>query len=183
MNKQAICNLLSEKYNSFVHYVNELTTEEYFCSYQQKWTAAQQLQHIVLCVKPLVQVFSMDKSSLEQKIGLSDRPGFTYDELLNKYNQKLKEGGKAPDRYVPETILTDQREILSQSLAGMIKDLCSLIENFTEQELDTLVIPHPLLGNLSMREMIFNAGFHVEHHHELIKQYLKNRLTMMNVSK
>jgi hypothetical protein len=174
MDKQTIIDLLNKNYSSFIDYINNLSVEEFVFACQQKWSAGQQLEHIVLCVKPLVQVLSMDKLSIKQNFGLPNGPGRTYEMLLKDYKVKLKEGGKAPDRYVPGTILLDQREILSKALTKMIKDLCSKMENFTEQDLDTLSIPHPLLGNLAMREMLYNAIYHVEHHHQLTRQNLAN---------
>jgi len=174
MNKQEIGELLTKNYQSFINYINDLTPQEYAFSYQQKWTAAQQLEHMVLCVKPLVQVFSMDKPAIEQNFGVTDKPSRSYDVLLKDYLDKLGQGGKAPNRYVPETVLPEQRKELSDTLAKMIRELCAKIETFTEQELDTLCIPHPLLGNLTLREMLYNAAYHVQRHEEQTKQNLNN---------
>ena len=173
MNKQAIIDLLIENHTSFISYINSLTTEEYSFSYQQKWTAGQQLEHIVLCVKPLVQVFSMDKPAIAQTFGVADRPGITYDALLTNYKEKFKEGGKAPERFVPETVSPDQRELLSETLKKLTNELCSKVNSFTEQELDSLCIPHPLLGKLTLREMLYNAIYHVEHHQAQAKRNIK----------
>lgn len=175
MNKQAIIDLLTQSYSSFTGYINGLTPEEYVFRYQQKWTAGQQLEHIVMCVKPLVQVFSMDQPAIEQNFGRTDRPGRSYEVLLTQYLEKLEEGGKAPERYVPQPDLTDQRAVLTETLAKMIKELCAQIENFTEQDLDSLCVPHPLLGSLTLREMLFNAIYHVEHHHKAAIRNLQHK--------
>ncbi len=175
MNKQEIGELLTKNYQSFINYINDLTPQEYAFSYQQKWSAAQQLEHIVSCVKPLVQVFSMDKLAIEQNFGVTDKPSRSYDVLIKDYSEKLDRGGKAPNRYVPETVLPEQRKELSNTLKKMIIELCTKIETFTEQELDTLCIPHPLLGNLTLREMLYNAAYHVQHHEELAKQNINER--------
>jgi hypothetical protein len=176
MDKPTIIELLTRNYNSFITYINGLTTEEYLFSYRQKWAAGQQLNHIVLCIKPLLQVFSLDSATIAQNFGSTNRPGVSYDELLETYLGKLKEGGKAPDRFVPEIGDVDKRKVLAESLGKMVKDLCSKIEGFTEQELDSLCIPHPLLGNLTMREMLFNVIYHVQHHQSHAIQYLKHIL-------
>jgi len=175
MNKQAVIDLFTQKYNTFIAYIRDLSDEEYLYAYQQKWTAGQQLEHIVLCVKPLVQVFSMDKAAIEKNFGAFAGPGRSYETLLALYHEKLQEGGKAPTRFVPETTGIDQRAALLETLTKLIHSLCAKIETFTEQELDTLCLPHPLLGNLTLREMLYNATYHVEHHLELAKQNLKNK--------
>ncbi len=174
MNKPAIIDSLTKNYHAFIHYINGLTPEEYSFSANQKWTAGQQLEHIVLCVKPLVQVFSMEPLMIEQNFGRANRPGRAYEVVLTDYTEKLQEGGKAPERYVPEAISQDQRIILTETLANRIKELCSKIDNFTEEDLDGLCIPHPLLGSLTLREMLYNAIYHVEHHHNLTNHNLKN---------
>jgi hypothetical protein len=175
MNKQDIIEALTKNHTSFIHYINGLPEEDYAFSRNQKWTAGQQLAHIVLCVKPLVQVYSMDKAMIGQTFGKADRPSRTYEVLLANYLQKLNEGGKAPTRFVPEPALPEQKEALAGKLAKMTTELCHQIETFSEEELDGLFIPHPLLGNLTLREMLYNAICHVEHHHEAAKTNLANK--------
>jgi hypothetical protein len=173
MTKKVIISSLTGKYDSFIKFINELTKEEYLYSNKGKWGAEQQLEHIVLCVKPLVQVFSMDKEIIGQTFGRTNRESRNYDALLNDYIGKLTEGGKAPDRYEPETTLSNSKEKLTESLVNLIKELCLKIDTFSEQELDSLLIPHPLLKNLTLREMLYNTIYHVEHHQNQIKQNLQ----------
>jgi len=175
INKQGIIELLTKNHDSFISYIAGLTAEDYAYSHQQKWTAGQQLEHIVLCVKPLEQVFKMEQSAIAQTFGLPDKPGSSYEALLAAYLEKLKAGGSAPARYVPETGEVDQRPQLSESLRNMVSELCSLIDRFEEQDLDRLCIPHPLLGNLSLREMLYNAIYHVTHHHAMAQRHLESR--------
>ena len=98
---------------------------------------------------------------------------FTIFLLKLDYKEKLKEGGKAPERYVPPAVSPDQRGLLSETLIKLTNKLYSKINSFTEQELDSLRIPHPLLGKLTLREMLYNAIYHVEHHQEQAKRNIK----------
>jgi len=45
------------------------------------------------------------------------------------------------------------------------------IKNYNEANLDKYIIPHPLLGKLTLREMLFFTIHHNEHHLDLIKKY------------
>ena len=173
MNKRAIIELFNQKYASFIDYISSLSPDEYNYSHNQKWSAGQQIQHIVLCVKPLVQVYGMEKSVIEKSFGNTDRLGRSYEALKNEYLLKLGNGGLAPEKFVPKVENDTSREVLVKSLQEMVQTLCDKIENFTEQDLDTLCIPHPLFGMLTLREMLYNASCHVEHHRELAIQYLK----------
>lgn len=175
MNKQEIINALTQKYGSFVEYINGLTVEEYVYQNQQKWTAAQQLEHLVLCTKPLVKVFAMNKSVIEQTFGQTDRQNRSYEELVNLYFEKLKSGGKAPERFDPTATVSSSREVLCESLTKLIHELGLKIETFTDQELDQLLVPHPLLGQLTLREMLYNTIYHVQHHQAQAQENLKKR--------
>jgi hypothetical protein len=165
MDKQEITSLLSANYASFINYINSLSEEAFLYRYQEKWSAGQQLSHIVLCVKPLVMVFSMDKAAIEQHFGKKEKTIIGYDALLKATLQKLEEGGKAPERFLPEIISFEQKGTLTATLLAMINELNAKIGSFGDEELNTLLIPHPLLGNLALREMLYNAIYHVKHHH------------------
>lgn len=165
MDKSILKNLLVEKHIAFIEYMQTLNDDELSRSADPKWSAGQQLNHIVICVKSLLKAFGTDKLILEQRFGLSNRVSLSYDAMESNYLEKLKEGGKAPAPFVPEAFLLEQKTVLISELEQMIKDLCLKLENFSEEELDALCLPHPLLGNITLREMLYNTIQHVEHHH------------------
>ena len=167
MNKTEIKHSLEKRYLAFVDYIKELSNAEFTFAYESKWTAGQQLKHIVLCVNPLVQVFGMPNIMIEQSFGKTKTESRTYDKLLADYLEKLNKGGKAPSQYVPEIVSENEKSELLETLPKLIEQLNTEIDVFTENELDTLSIPHPLLGNISLREMLYNAIYHVEHHQNL----------------
>jgi hypothetical protein len=74
---------------------------------------------------------------------------------------------------LPETVSPEQRAALCITLAALVQELCLRLGNFTEEDLDSYCLPHPLLGNLTMREMLYNAIYHVQHHQEQAVGYLK----------
>jgi hypothetical protein len=175
MNKEEIIDALNEKYNLFIEYIISLSQEDYEWRYQQKWTAGEQLEHIVICAKPLVQVFNMDKNLIQNTFGKTYRQGRSYEALKSEYLYKLSEGGKAPERFLPDISTTKQKADLIEKLRLLVHDLCAAIEKFSEEDLDSLCIPHPLFGQLTLREMLYNALYHVEHHQQLAIKYLDNR--------
>jgi hypothetical protein len=173
MNKTEIKDSLEKGYLIFAKYISELSKDEFSFTHQSKWSAGQQLKHIVLCVNPLVQVFGMPKAMIEQNFGTTEIPSRTYDKLLADYLEKLNQGGKAPNQYVPEIVSENEKLELLKTLPKLIDKLNIEIENFTEKDLDTLCIPHPLLGKITLREMLYNAIYHVEHHQKMTESNLK----------
>lgn len=168
MNKEKIIDLLGQGYSEFIEFIDNLSEEEYHSRFGNKWTAEQQLSHIVLCTTPILRIYKLEKLIIEQKFGRADRPSLSYEELFHLYRDKLSQGGKSPEQFIPEVASLQQRTSMTQTLNQMIGELIQAIQSFKEPELDSLMIPHPLLGPLTLREMLYNAIHHVRHHHDLI---------------
>ncbi len=163
---------LGEKYSLFIEFILALTDEEFLTSKNYKWTAGQQAEHIYLSIKPLRKILALPKSVLKLLWGKSNRDGKNYDDLVKKYLSKLENGGRATKRFMPATVSVEKGKNIKVKLTFEVIKLCSRIEKFTEQELDQYILPHPLLGKLTLREMLFFTIYHIEHHHNNAKQNL-----------
>jgi hypothetical protein len=155
---------INENHQSFIDYISHLSKAEFEFRKGDKWTAGQHLAHIVLALKATLNVFSMDKSIIQQNFGRTERQSRSYEVLQSDYQKKTIGGGKAPIRFIPETITIDQEQSLIEKLTYLTKELGLQIGTFSEQELNSLLIPHPLLGDVTLREMLYNVAYHVEHH-------------------
>jgi hypothetical protein len=175
MNKPKIIQILHEKHQAFIAYIQTLSAEEFLYAPTNKWTAAQQLDHIHKSVKPLTQAMGYPKFIPRLLFGKANRPSKTYEELINRYNQKLALGGRASGRFVPPIISVSQKDALIKLILASVNKLCKRIEKFNETALDNLILPHPLLGKITIREMLYFTAYHVEHHENIIKRDLKNK--------
>lgn len=173
MNRSAIQHALTQNHAAFVDYMHGLSEADFLFRNGTKWTAGQQLQHIVVCVKPLVQVLNMPKPMIAENFGVSNRSSISVEEHVRQYEEKLAEGGKAPSRFVPEEVHFNQRAELCDQLTQLVAGLNAQLETFSEAEMDHFCIPHPLLGAITLREMMYNAFSHVEHHHTQAKLNLE----------
>ncbi len=163
---------LTESHQAFVDYLRSLTDQELVYSNQHKWTAGQQLDHIYRSCRPVLLAMSLPKFLLRVLFGKANRPSRSYEELVAKYKIKLAEGGKATGRFVPKEIATGEVAPLSSAVMQVIGRLRELTAGFSEQELDTYILPHPLLGKLTLREMLYFTIYHVGHHHAQARQNL-----------
>ena len=175
MTKQQIIQLLKEKHHAFLQYIQTLTDEEFLYAPENKWTAAQQLDHIYLSIKPLTQALSYPIFIPRLLFGKANRPSRTYEELVNRYNEKLLLGGKASAKFVPPTIWVNQKERLIKLIDASIKKMCTHIEKFSETVLNNLILPQPLLGKITIKEMLYFTIYHVEQHESFIKRDLNNK--------
>lgn len=173
MNKQEIINKFVENHKAFIDYINTLDETKFTHSKDEKWTAGQQLDHIYRSVKPLTVVFALPKFMTKLAFGKANRPSRTYEEVITKYQKKLEEGGSASGRFIPKAIPFRAKDSLVKKIKKTLNILANQLERFDENQLDQIIIPHPLLGKMTVREMMYFTIYHVEHHREITVKNLK----------
>lgn len=169
MDKQTLQNQLIESHRSFSTYLDTLTKEEYDAKKNNKWSPAQQLNHIIISVKPVRQALGLPKFILKLLFGKANRASLHYEKLVKKYQKKLENGGKAPSRFIPSEKVINRGLKQKASLKREIDTLVLRLDQFDEKELDTLILPHPLLGKLTLRELLYFTIYHVKHHEDATK--------------
>ena len=134
-----------------------------------KWSAGQNLEHLIRAIKPLQLAYALPKFVLTVLFGKTNRPSLTYDELVIKYKTKLTEGGKASGPFIPPAVSFEKKDKLIEKYAEQKQELITKIEKQSEADLDKYILPHPLLGKITLREMLYFTIHHNEHHLELLK--------------
>lgn len=172
MNKKEIAEQLYKKHFSFLNYIYSLSDKYFETTYHQKWSAGQQMDHIYRAVRPLVQALNLPHFVLKLLFGKANRPSKSYEDLVKKYIQKLETGGRATGPFVPKEIFISQKENLKKNLQKVLKKLVAQMNNLSEAELDNLIIPHSLMGKITVREMMYFTIYHVEHHEQITKRNL-----------
>jgi hypothetical protein len=172
MNKQRIAEKLRENYQNFAEEVSALSKPDFIFSADGKWTAGQQLDHLVRAVAPVKTALSLPKFVPKLLFGKIDRCLMDYDQVVATYQGKLAAGSKASRRFIPPGISFEKREKLRDKLLTLVKDLTVKIENFNEAQLDKYLLPHPILGKLTVREMLYFTIYHCQHHHRAVLRNL-----------
>ncbi len=176
MNKQEIVKHLQNNHQNFIQLIESLNKEDFGKLVGEKWTPGQQAEHIFKSVNPVVLALKLPKFLLKLFFRTNNRKSKNYDELVNKYNQKLALGGKAKKKFIPKFIPFEHKEILIGKIKNTIERLCALTLKLDEKDLDIYLLPHPLLGKLTLREMLFFTIHHVTHHQESIQNIIKTKL-------
>lgn len=175
MDKQAIIKRLTENHQEFIACIDKLPAEEFNKSQNEKWTAGQQLEHIYLSVKPVNLAFKLPVFLLKLIWGKANRSSRSYDELIARYHAKLANGSSATGPFVPKIVDQKKGQKLTSTLKNEVAQLCKSIEKLSEEDLDHYILPHPLLGKLTLREMLFFTIYHVKHHENLIINQVSER--------
>ena len=101
--------------------------------------------------------------------GKTNRPSKTFDELVAKYKVKLAAGGRASRPFIPPFISFEKKDELIKKYTLQKQKLIAKIERQSEKDLDVYILPHPLLGKVTLREMLYFTIHHNDHHLELLR--------------
>jgi len=164
MNKPLLIKNLTENHQAFIASIHELSPEDFTVGKNEKWSGGQQLEHIYLSVKPVSLAFLFPTFLMNLMWGKSNRAGRSYDALIQRYHDKLASGARATGAFIPKKVDLAKGQKLTSKLTKQVAQLCLSIEKFSEEDLDLYILPHPLLGKLTLREMLFFTIYHVKHH-------------------
>jgi len=137
---------------------------------EAKWSAAEQVEHLRLSVRPLTLSFVIPRFVLGI-FGTARAPGRTYDDVVADYQGRLARGAKASGPFIPARLTGG--EDLPRLLAAFQEGYAAYAAKLAGAEgplLDSTRLPHPILGRLSVREMAFFTLYHLGHHHALIRR-------------
>lgn len=167
--KSEIIAALNEEVDTFNQFILPMNKEQFEATPGGKWSAGQNLDHLIRSIKPLQMAYGLPKLMLRILFGKTNRPSRTYDEVVTKYKNKLAAGGRASGPFVPPAILFKNKEALLKKYDEQKQKLIAKIEKQSEKELDEYILPHPLLGKVTLREMLYFTIHHNVHHLELLK--------------
>ena len=139
--KDQIISALNERVDAFNNYISPLNKEQFEATPNGKWSAGQNLDHLIRAIKPLQLAYSLPKFALTIMFGKTNRPSKTYDELVIKYKTKLSAGGKASRPFIPPTISFEKKDGLIIKYDDQKQKLISKIERQSETDLDKYFFP------------------------------------------
>ena len=141
---------------------------EFFAPLGDAWSPADNVRHLLKSNRPVARALGTARVALALRFGVGFRKSRSYAEIRETYRAALA-GGVTAGRFAPrpepapadpETArraLMEQREATASALA-------SALARWGEGALDRLRLPHPALGKLTTREMLFFTLYHNLHH-------------------
>lgn len=173
MNKAELHTLIDDKFGELTNWISEQPRNEFAIQkVPSKWSNGEHLEHLRKTARAINKGMKLPKLILRFKFGKLQREEYSYNYLIENYLNKLKaKKVKAPEGVSPGKINnSDYDRILSWF--GQEKDtLKKNLERYNEKQLGQYVLPHPVIGNLSMREFTYFCCLHNEHHLDLMKKY------------
>ena len=133
------------------------------------WNPAEHLAHLCTSVSAVARGLAVPRWLLRLRFGRARAPSRSYAEMREAYRSRLAAGGGATGAFVPpreEGAAGGRRAALLARWARVNARLREALAGWSECDLDRIVLPHPLLGKLTTREMLLFTLYHDLHHVE-----------------
>ena len=140
-----------------------------------KWSIAENFDHLIKSGAPVASGLKMNKLMI-RAMGKPNRPSRTYEGLTERYKEKLATGAGANigGKFAPnEKTVFNKTEMLKNWEMVKEKLMERTQKKWSEKDLDNYLMPHPLLGKLLVREMLFFTIFHTGHHLKAIERIVR----------
>lgn len=146
----------------------------FFAPQQSYWSPAQHFRHLRKSSSALLTGVRLPRLVLQLRFGRHKEPSRSFGELKKIYFDKISAGAKAPGEYAPNEEApsdpTARRLEILNAWTSVTIELGNVIAGWDESSLDRVQCPHPLLGQLSIRELMQFTVFHTAHHLQRIAE-------------
>ena len=153
----------------FADFITNLSDADFEFSPDGKWSAGQNVEHLIKSMSPVNMALRLPKFLPRMLYGRANRASKTFDELVDRYTERLAAGGTATSPFVPSVVLASQKDAKLAAFSNQVARLARVTNTWTEAQLDEYILPHPLLGKVTIREMLFFSVYHIEHHLNILK--------------
>jgi DinB superfamily len=156
-----ICSALGAEKNDLVGFFSSLSDEVFFKGSDERWSPAHHLAHL-----------TFTHGRVAQGLKAKDRlPPYTknprpYEEVRDTYLTALKNTAPEVLANNPFTLKLDgsSQEEMTGAFLKAGQGLRDAAAPWSETELDAKGMPHPLMGLVSVREMLLFVLYHDQHH-------------------
>ncbi|MEZ4668151.1 MAG: DinB family protein [Anaerolineae bacterium] len=176
-NKAEILAQLESVQRSVHDNIAAMTETQFNAGTDESWSAAGYLKHLILSVKPVAKALGFPPERLQGLFGQPDHSSRTFADVMAAYKARLADGIRAEDfdRVTPVTYrfpegITDEKAYLTDTWDESNQRLLTAVSTWDEAALDTHQMPHPAIGMITVREMLFFTLFHNSLHAEDIRK-------------
>lgn len=149
-------------------YLTTLPLPVFFTPQGTAWSPAQHVRHLELSSRPLALALKLPRLILRLRFGLASAPSRDFATMREVYLGALSRGATA-GRFTPRpeplpSDLAGRRSELLTGWAGATVELTGALAGWPDADLDRYQLPHPVMGLLTVREMLHFTVYHTSHH-------------------
>jgi hypothetical protein len=153
-------------------YLNALPLDTFFAPQRDRWSPAEHIRHLRKATAPVARALRIPAWILRLRFGEGAGTSRDFRTLRETYHGVLARGGQA-GRFAPspEPAPPDpagRRAAIMGAWNTAVEGVDAASGRWSESSLDRTALPHPLLGLLTVREMLAFTVYHTSHHLALI---------------
>jgi hypothetical protein len=138
--------------------------------HKEVWSISEEFDHMILSSAPIAKVLNLGFEKFKNQ-GLPERKSMVYSELSEFYWNMLNTTVvSAPSRYTADESGNSNLDERSVKWFTIGKGLVDGLNLWDEAMIDNVQLKHPLLGFLTLREMLFFTHIHTSHHFRSIQK-------------
>jgi hypothetical protein len=173
--KDEIMIALSAETDAVHTFFAEIDPDLFFTAPEDIWSPADNLVHLIKSSAPVVMALKLPKIALRLRFGKAKMPSRTLAAVRVLYTKVALAGDAvATGGYVPEVddFSAENRANILAEWHAKSTELVTVIGKWSENDLDKYVLPHPLLGDMPVREILFFTLYHNMHHFNDVQRLL-----------
>jgi hypothetical protein len=141
-----------------------IPVDQFFTREGEVWSASDNVDHMIKAIKPITKALKLPKVALQTLFGKPVNLSRSYEEICRIYSDEITKGAKASGSFLPKQETPDIPEEKKEELLGQLSTeldkLLSAIEKWEESDLDEVQLPHPIIGKITLREILFFTIHH-----------------------
>jgi hypothetical protein len=167
--KESILSTLVRTQDDVSAFFMSHSPQDFFEQKGTEWSLSQNLEHLIRSITPVTMALRLPRFLLRLLFGTPGKPSAQFEDIKQDYVGELTRGARASGPYLPPKPSMKIEQSTAQirlvnkwrRAAGALVDS---IKNWQEQDLDRYLLPHPILGRLTVRELLFFTIYHDMRH-------------------
>ncbi len=155
-------------------YWSAMSDAEFLSPIGDAWSPADNVRHLTKSMRAVAQGLRTPRVMLWFAFRTHAGPSRRYAEIRDTYRARLAKGADAgkfgPGQRTSGNDGQAEREKIMRYHASAVEELAALTRGWSERALDKRQLPHPLLGKLSVREMLLFTVYHNRHHVDVVRR-------------
>jgi DinB superfamily len=168
--REDIAAALSANFTAFADHIAAYNEAAFTLMPEGKWSAGQHLEHLIRSSRPVYMAIGLPAFLLRLLFGKLSRKPRDFEQLVLRYKEKLAQGGAASGRFVPPAVPYSLQQQKIQQFLQLKDTLQKRVLALSEHKSDNCLLPHPLLGKVTVREMLFFTVYHTQHHLQIMQK-------------
>lgn len=157
----------------FLDIIQKYNVDQLNQQWDGKWSIFQNIDHLNKSNQLTTLGYKTPKIILRALYGKSDGPSRTTQEIINLYQSFLGKGAKSPRLLGGKNAHLKDKEKLLEAYKSKIQALRNAVQEWTEKDLDFYCMKHPIIGNITAKEMLSFTVYHQFHHLNTIERMIE----------